>query len=106
MTTLLKQTTLISPGKSSKIGIKTSWNHKLVNVLSDENKRRRLARQYLIDDPNESAAIPERRNKSQLKYNVITNPVEKITTSPYIMKEVERHENALRGAAKIMLNNQ
>ena len=61
---------------------------------------------YLKDAPNVGQYQPtERRNKSQLKYNIITDPVEKVTTSPYILKEVEKHQNALRGAAKIMLSD-
>jgi hypothetical protein len=63
---------------------------------------------YYLKDTNDAAnksGQKERRNKSQLKYNIITDPVEKVTTSPYILREVEKHQNALRGAAKIMLSD-
>jgi hypothetical protein len=66
-----------------------------------------LLNYYLKDtnDASNKSEPKERRNKSQLKYNIITDPVEKVTTSPYILREVEKHQNALRGAAKIMLSD-
>ena len=43
--------------------------------------------------------------RSNLRHNIIIDPCENISTSPYILREIERYHEVLKGAGTIAMNS-